>query len=68
MEQQLHRYMGQKVEIMYMDRYGKITQRCIEVRSIKNNYACAYCFTQRGLRVFKLENILAIVPARRWSV
>jgi predicted DNA-binding transcriptional regulator YafY len=65
---ELNRYVGQKVEIMYVNKQGAITQRYIEVRSIKNNYVCAYCFAQKGLRAFKPDNILAIVPAKRWSV
>ncbi|MEK3915187.1 hypothetical protein [Paenibacillus sp. FSL H7-0331] len=65
---EMQRYIGQRVEIMYMNKQGAITQRFIEVRSIKNNYVCAYCFTQKGLRVFKQDNILAIAPAQRWSV
>ncbi|MEK3721959.1 hypothetical protein [Paenibacillus sp. FSL H8-0034] len=51
-----------------MNKQSTITQRFIEVRSIKNNYVCAYCFTQKGLRVFKQDNILAIAPAKKWSV
>jgi predicted DNA-binding transcriptional regulator YafY len=65
---ELKRYIGQCVEIMYMDKHGSVTQRFIEVRSIKKNYACAYCFTKQGLRVFHMENILAVSPAKKWSV
>ncbi|WP_207952814.1 hypothetical protein [Paenibacillus agricola] len=68
MEQKLQRCMGQKVEIMYIDRHGNITQRLIEARSIKNNYVCAYCFTQKGLRVFRLEQILAAMPMQQQCV
>jgi predicted DNA-binding transcriptional regulator YafY len=64
----LEPYIGQKVEIMYMDRHGTITQRFIEVRSIKENLVRAYCFTQKGPRIFKMENILAAIPVKKWSV
>ena len=65
---ELKRYIGQCVEIIYLDKQGSITQRFIEVRSIKKKYACAYCFTKQGLRVFNLENVLAVAPAKKWSV
>jgi len=36
-----------------------ITQRKIEVRKIDENIIQAYCFKRKGLRKFKVENILA---------
>ncbi|NHN33664.1 hypothetical protein [Paenibacillus agricola] len=67
-QKQLKRYVGQQVEIVYMDKHGAITQRFIEIRSMKKNFVCAYCFTKQGLRVFNIENILALSLAKKWSV
>jgi predicted DNA-binding transcriptional regulator YafY len=64
----LNKYIEVPIEIIYQGRDGKITQRQIEIRSIKDNLVRAYCLTQKGPRVFRLENILAAVPAKKWSV
>ncbi|NHN34797.1 hypothetical protein [Paenibacillus agricola] len=67
-KKQLSRYVGQQVEIVYIDKPNVITQRFIEIHSIKNNFLCAYCFTKKRLRVFSLQNILAISLAKKCSV
>jgi hypothetical protein len=64
----LDKYIGIPIEMIYQGRDGKITQRRIEIRSIKDNLVRAYCLTHKGPRVFKLENILAAFPAKKWSV
>jgi predicted DNA-binding transcriptional regulator YafY len=68
LQKTLHKYLGCIVEIVYVDRDGKITQRRIEVRGIKENLVRAYCLTQKGPRIFKIENILAAAPIKKWSV
>jgi predicted DNA-binding transcriptional regulator YafY len=57
----INKYIGIPLEIIYQGRDGKVTQRRIEIRSIKDDLVRAYCLTQKGPRVFKLENILAAV-------
>ena len=61
----MDKYIGQIVEIIYMGKKGKITQRRIEVRSVQDGMVKAYCLKQRGPRIFKLDNILAIQSARK---
>ncbi|AOZ94919.1 hypothetical protein [Paenibacillus crassostreae] len=53
------KYIGQIVEIIYMDRNGKITQRCIEVNSIRNGLIKATCLKSGSARTFRLDNVLA---------
>jgi predicted DNA-binding transcriptional regulator YafY len=65
MERELQRYVGRTVEIMYMDRHGKISQRIIEIRAITKHKVRAYCWSKGGPRIFKIENILAAFPASR---
>jgi len=57
------KYIGQRLEIVYMDRTGKITQRKIEVRSIRGQLVRATCLMTGGPRTFRMENILAWKPA-----
>jgi predicted DNA-binding transcriptional regulator YafY len=58
----LHQYVGRIVEIIYLDRNNKLTQRLIEVRSIEGDTVKAYCLKQQAPRLFKLANILAVEP------
>lgn len=56
--------IGQTVEIIYQDKAGKITQRMIDVRGIRNGYISATCFTTGASRVFLENNILAWHPVQ----
>ncbi|SMF89034.1 hypothetical protein SAMN05661091_4493 [Paenibacillus uliginis N3/975] len=57
------KYIGRIVEIIYIDRNGKITQRRIEVLGVKDGRVRARCLTSNAPRVFRLDNILATRPA-----
>lgn len=61
----LYRYLssGRPVEIIYMDRSGRITQRRIKLHSVNEDQVKAYCFTRGLIRSFAISNILAIVAA-----
>jgi predicted DNA-binding transcriptional regulator YafY len=60
----IEKYIGQIVEIIYLDRKGILTQRKIEVRAIKGSRVKAFCLEQRAPRIFRIENILAVMPPR----
>ncbi|AJS59186.1 hypothetical protein [Paenibacillus sp. IHBB 10380] len=53
------KYLGKIIEIMYMDQSGKITQRRIEVNSIRNGLIRATCLMTGSPRTFRIDNILA---------
>ncbi|MGF7047524.1 hypothetical protein J2T13_002029 [Paenibacillus sp. DS2015] len=53
------KYLGKIVEIMYMDQSGKITQRRIEVKSIRDGLLRATCLMTGSPRMFLIDNILA---------
>ncbi|MDB5055756.1 MAG: hypothetical protein JWM44_3806 [Bacilli bacterium] len=61
----IEKYVGHTVEIIYFDSKGAITQRQIEVRSIKGAAVKAYCLEQHAPRIFRIENILAVMPVVR---
>jgi len=46
------------VEIIYIDRFGELSQRYIRVIASKEDRLIAYCYTKKKVRVFLLENIL----------
>jgi len=56
----LEKYIGQTVEIIYLGMNGRITQRRIEIRQIRDGVAKAYCWQRKAPRKFKIENILAV--------
>ncbi|MNI96634.1 hypothetical protein D3C73_1551310 [compost metagenome] len=60
--------IGQTVEIIYMDKAGKITQRKIEVHGIRDGRIRATCLTTGAPRVFLAANILAWQAVKRGVV
>jgi hypothetical protein len=62
---ELKKYMGYQVEIIYIDRYNKLSHRFVYLRSIKGDFVQAYCFQKNAPRMFKIEHILAISKERK---
>ncbi|MFD1776993.1 hypothetical protein ACFSF2_24260 [Paenibacillus rhizophilus] len=58
----MHMRAGQTVEIVYIDKASKITQRRIEVKVIKDGRIRATCLTTGAPRVFLAANVLAWRP------
>ncbi|WP_223067108.1 hypothetical protein [Paenibacillus caui] len=58
----LEKYVGEVVEIIYMDRAGRITQRRIEVHAIRGNLVRAACLKIGEPRAFRIDHILAVQP------
>ncbi|MEK4159494.1 MULTISPECIES: hypothetical protein [Paenibacillus] len=57
--------IGQRIEIVYQDRSGKITQRIIDVNGIRNGRIRATCLRNGAPRVFLYNNILAWQPVNK---
>ncbi|WP_433943347.1 hypothetical protein [Paenibacillus sp. SN-8-1] len=56
----MKKYIGKIVEIIYQDAAGKITQRKIEIRGIRNGLVRAQCMLTGQPRAFREDNILAV--------
>ncbi|AWV35136.1 MULTISPECIES: hypothetical protein [Paenibacillus] len=56
--------VGQTVEIIYQDKAEKITQRKIEVHSIRDGRIRATCLTTNSPRVFLESSILSWQPTQ----
>ncbi|WP_341348784.1 hypothetical protein [Paenibacillus sp. FSL H3-0469] len=56
--------IGQTIEIIYMDKAGKISQRKIEVNGIRDGRIRATCLTTGAPRVFLTASILSSKPVR----
>ncbi|MEK3673502.1 MULTISPECIES: hypothetical protein [unclassified Paenibacillus] len=56
--------IGQTIEIIYLDKAGKITQRKIEVNGIRNGRIRATCLTTSAPRVFLAASILSWQPVQ----
>ncbi|MBP3038049.1 hypothetical protein J9303_00820 [Bacillaceae bacterium Marseille-Q3522] len=51
---------GTILEMIYLDKKGRLSQRKIKVQSIGNDSFTAYCYSRRQQRIFKIENVLSI--------
>jgi predicted DNA-binding transcriptional regulator YafY len=58
------KYLNQTIEIVYLDRHGKLSQRRVRVVAVTDGVVRAYDFERRAPRIFKLDNIMAIQPVR----
>lgn len=56
----MQKYIGNVIEIIYMDRKGTITQRKIEVLAVKDGRVRANCLHSGAQRVFLESNILSM--------
>jgi predicted DNA-binding transcriptional regulator YafY len=55
---------NQPVEMIYLATNNKITQRRIIVKELRGNYFKAFCFLRNEDRLFKVENILSVMPVK----
>ncbi|WP_411347463.1 hypothetical protein [Paenibacillus sp. WLX2291] len=60
----LANHIGELLEIVYLDQTGKLSQRRIEIRHIRNGLVYADCLRSGEPRTFKQENILAWQPSK----
>lgn len=56
--------VGQIIEIVYIDKAGKITQRIIEIKGMRAGVIRATCLTSGAPRVFRADQILAWQQAK----
>lgn len=61
----MHKYVGRRIEIIYMAADGRLSQRTIHVHGVRNGIVQAFCFTSRAPRRFRIDNILAVLPKAR---
>lgn len=55
----------QPVEMIYLSSNDEITHRRIIVKEIRGNYVKAFCFLRNDDRLFKVDNILSVMPEKR---
>lgn len=58
------KYVGQRVEVIYQDGKGKISQRVVTVQSVGDGHACVFDASKRAVRTLRLDGILAVMPVR----
>ncbi|WP_460326772.1 hypothetical protein [Paenibacillus sp. YSY-4.3] len=61
----MKKYINQVVEIIYMDRSGRITQRPIHIHAIRSGLVRATCLQTGAPRAFRTEQILALHPVKQ---
>ena len=68
MKRVFERYVGKTVDIIYLDRRNRLSERRIRVLSADHDCLTAYCYTRMAPRLFRNENILAVMPVRHHVV
>lgn len=56
---------NQPVEMIYLAGNNQITHRKIIVKELYGSYFKAFCLLRNEHRMFKLENILSVMPEKR---
>jgi predicted DNA-binding transcriptional regulator YafY len=56
----LEKYAGQTVDIIYIDRYERITQRCVIVRQVRGSVIEVFCLQRHQPRRFRVDRILSV--------
>ena len=57
------KYIGEVVEIVYMDKNGHLSQRRIEIHGIRGELVYSTCLTSGERRTFRQDRILACRPS-----
>ncbi|OWA36814.1 hypothetical protein B9G55_01670 [Saccharibacillus sp. O16] len=57
------KYIGEVVEIVYMDKNGHLSQRRIEIHAIRGSLVYSTCLTSGERRTFRQDRILACRPS-----
>ncbi|WP_423409755.1 hypothetical protein AABM38_07110 [Heyndrickxia sp. MSNUG] len=55
---------NQPVEMIYISANNEITHRKIVVKELYGSYFKAFCFLRNDNRMFRLENILSVMPEK----
>jgi predicted DNA-binding transcriptional regulator YafY len=61
----MHKYIGRRIEIIYLSADGRLTQRTIRVLDVRGGVVRAFCLDSGAPRSFRIDNILAAQPAAR---
>ena len=61
----MKKYIGQIIEIIYLDRLGQVSQRQIKVHAVKDGLVRATCMKIGAPRAFRLDRVLAYAPVKK---
>ncbi|WP_047980797.1 hypothetical protein [Ornithinibacillus contaminans] len=55
----------EKIVIIYMDQYERVTQRYVRVIRMDEHTIMAYCYWRKKIRMFTKQNILSAGPIQK---
>ncbi|WP_040951394.1 hypothetical protein [Gorillibacterium massiliense] len=64
MQYDLQQFIGQPVEIIYLDAEQRTVQRKIDILTAGDQCIFAYCFNRKDTELFKNQNILAVISGK----
>lgn len=53
------------LDMIYMSASNQITQRKIIIKEMDSSKIRAYCFLRKQTRLFRMDNILSVMPAKQ---
>ena len=63
MKNQLEKYIGKVVEIIYTDKKAGFTQRRVKLLAVQDDVVRAFCLERQAPRTFLVDSVLAVQPA-----
>jgi len=61
----MHKYIGRRVEIIYLSTDGRLSQRVVRVLGVRDGVVRAFCMESGAPRTFRVDGILAALPVVR---
>lgn len=58
----MQKYIGRTIEIIYLDRHGRFTQRRIRVYAVRDQNVIAYDIDRQVVRTFRIDGVMAMQP------
>ncbi|RUS47577.1 hypothetical protein [Cohnella sp. AR92] len=63
----IEKFIGRRVEVIYQDGKGELSQRVVTVHSVRDGSARVFDCDKQAFRTLNLDRILAVMPTRRAS-
>lgn len=61
----MERYIGEVVQLIYIDRKRQVSIRNVRVISAKGDKFKAYCFSAQAIRIFNIKGVVDVELVKR---
>jgi predicted DNA-binding transcriptional regulator YafY len=60
----VQKYIGRTVDIIYLDRRGRLSKRKIRITAVQDSHVRAFDLDRQEPRIFRTDGILVALPAK----